>query len=89
MRYLLVEGITDVMFIKYVCFKNNIIYNFNDFKKVYAYTMYSQKGENLHKPQDSFMYKKDSQFVDTKLWHLEKDEFQPIINFILEVFKNN
>ena len=57
--------------------------------QVYAYTMYSQRGENLHKPQNSFMYKKDNEFIDTKLWDLSKDEFQPIIKFILEIFKNN
>ena len=57
--------------------------------QVYAYTMYSQKGENLHKPQDSFMFKKDAQFIDTQLWDLEKEEFQPIIKFILEIFQNN
>ena len=57
--------------------------------QVYAYTMYSQKGENLHKPQDSFMYKYDKKYIDTKLWDLEKKEFQPIIKFILEIFKNN
>jgi len=54
--------------------------------QVYAYTMYSQKGENLHKPQDSFMYKKDTNHEDTKLWDLEKKEFQPIIKFIKEIF---
>ncbi len=54
--------------------------------QVYAYTMYSQKGENLHKPQDSFMYKKDTNYEDTKLWDLEKREFQPIIKFIKEIF---
>lgn len=55
--------------------------------QVYAYTMYSQKGENLHKPQNSFMYKHDKSYVDTELWDLSKKEFQPIINFILEIFK--
>ncbi|MEA2100080.1 MAG: DUF3226 domain-containing protein [Campylobacterota bacterium] len=54
--------------------------------QVYAYTMYSQKGENLHKPQDSFMYKKENEFIDTNLWDLSKDEFQPIIKFILNIF---
>ena len=68
MKYLLVEGITDVEFVKYICLQN---------------------GENLHKPQDSFMHKKENEFIDTNLWDLEKEEFQPIIKFILEIFKNN
>ena len=31
MRYLIVEGITDVAFVKYVCFKNKITNKFNEF----------------------------------------------------------
>ena len=54
--------------------------------QVYAYTMYSQKGENLHKPHNSFIYKKETNYEDTKLWDLEKKEFQPIIKFIKEIF---
>ena len=82
---------------------NDIVKCFDDYKKclvekedihqkalnkgqVYAYTMYSQKGENLHKPQDSFIYKKETNYEDTKLWDLEKREFQPIIKFIKEIF---
>ena len=82
---------------------NNIVKCFNSYKEcleekenihqkalnkgqVYAYTMYSQKGENLHKPQDSFIYKKETNYEDTKLWDLEKREFQPIIKFIKEIF---
>ncbi|MEA3498612.1 MAG: DUF3226 domain-containing protein [Campylobacterota bacterium] len=69
--------------------KNNSIYSKALNKgQVYAYTMYSQKGENLHKPQDSFMHKFDTKYVDTNLWDLEKDEFKPIIKFILEIFKS-
>lgn len=56
--------------------------------QVYAYTMYSQSGENLHKPQNSFMYKYDSHYKDTGLWDLSKDEFKPIIDFIIDFFKN-
>lgn len=55
--------------------------------QVYAYTMYSQKGENLHKPQNSFMFKHDKSYVDTELWDLSKEQFQPIIEFVLEIFK--
>lgn len=32
-KYLLVEGVTDVAFIKYICLVKNIINNFNDFIK--------------------------------------------------------
>lgn len=38
MKYLLVEGITDVKFVQYICFKNNIIDKFDDFKQVKANT---------------------------------------------------
>lgn len=69
--------------------KNNSIYSKALNKgQVYAYTMYSQKGENLHKPQDSFMYKLDNKYVDTNLWDLGKDEFKHIIEFVLEIFKS-
>jgi len=54
--------------------------------QVYAYTMYSQSGENLHKPQNSFMYKKDNEFIDTKLWDLEKYEFSAIKKFVINIF---
>ena len=52
--------------------------------QVYAYTMYSQEGRNLHKPQDSFMYKNK----DTGLWDLDNKKFKPIIDFILSTFKD-
>lgn len=55
--------------------------------QVYAYTMYSQSGKDLHKPHDSFMYKFDNEFKDTKLWDLNNKEFQPIIKFVLEALK--
>lgn len=55
--------------------------------QVYAYTMYSQKGENLYKTQDSFMYKKKKEYYDTKLWDLEKEEFKPIIKFVENIFE--
>jgi hypothetical protein len=81
---------------------NNIVKCFADYKKclqkgheiypkalnkgqVYSYTMYSQSGKDLYKPQDSFISKKNE---DTGLWDLTKQEFQPIIKFILEIFKN-
>jgi len=32
-KYILVEGITDVAFLKYICFKNNITRKFNGFKQ--------------------------------------------------------
>jgi hypothetical protein len=57
--------------------------------QVYAYTMYSQLGENLHKPQNSFMHKFDNKFKDTKLWDLDNENFKPIIDFILQVFNFN
>ncbi|MFT5659428.1 MAG: hypothetical protein ACI9TV_000044 [Sulfurimonas sp.] len=52
--------------------------------QVYSYTMYSQSGKDLHKPQDSFISKKNE---DTGLWDLTRPEFQVIIKFILESFK--
>ncbi len=52
--------------------------------KLHAYTMYSQKGENLYKPVDSFI-KKD---IDTKLWDITNDKFKPIMSFVLEIFKD-
>ena len=55
--------------------------------KVYAYTMYSQSGENLYKPQDSFINKKNKQDQDTKLWDLSQSEFQPFIDFVSKIFK--
>jgi hypothetical protein len=55
--------------------------------QVYAYTMYSQSGKDLHKPQDLFMYKYDKEYRDTKLWNLKKDEFKPIENFVLKILK--
>ncbi|MEA1955076.1 MAG: DUF3226 domain-containing protein [Campylobacterota bacterium] len=57
--------------------------------QIYAYTMYSQQGENLHKPQHSFMFEKDKIYADTNLWDLKKDEFEPITDFILEIFKKD
>lgn len=82
--------------------QNEIIQCFNNYKKcltdnqeihqkaldkgqVYAYTMYSQKGENLYKPQDSFICKNGN---DTNLWNLKDNNFQPIINFILQIFRH-
>ena len=53
--------------------------------QLYAYTMYSQKGENLYKPQDSFIYKNQ----DTNLWDLNHPSFQPIVNFLTNFFKGN
>lgn len=55
--------------------------------KLYAYTMYSQSGENLHKPQDSFMYKYNSIYKDTNLWNLKDDNFKSIVNFIKNIFQ--
>ena len=83
--------------------KNNILECYNDYEiclqkehdiyekalnkgKVHAYTMYSQQGENLHKPQDSFISKKGK---DTKLWDLNRDEFKPIVEFILNAYMSN
>ena len=85
---------------------NSIINCFDDYRKcleetqeihpkalnkgqVYAYTMYSQKGENLYKPQNSFMHKKKKKYKDTGLWDLEKDEFKPIIGFIIDIFTHS
>jgi len=56
--------------------------------QVYSYTMYSQSGKMLHKPHNSFMYKHDSNYKDTKLWDLSKPEFEPIVTFIVNFFKN-
>ncbi len=68
--------------------KNNHIYEKVLNKgQVYAYTMYSQKGENFHKPQNSFMYKYKENYIDTGLWNLSHPNFKPITNFILQIFK--
>jgi hypothetical protein len=56
--------------------------------QVYAYTMYSQSGKDLHKPQDSFMYKFEGKYIDTNLWDLSKPEFEPIISFVEDIFKD-
>lgn len=56
--------------------------------QVHAYTMYSQAGKDLHKPHNSFMYKFEGKYIDTKLWDLNKKEFQPIISFIEDIFKD-
>lgn len=50
--------------------------------KVHAYTMYSQKGENLYKPMQSFIHKDE----DTSLWNIEHPNFKPIIDFVVKVF---
>lgn len=55
--------------------------------QVYAYTMYSQSGKNLYKPQDSFMHKKNKKYQDTGLWDINKDEFKPIVDFVVNTFK--
>jgi hypothetical protein len=60
-----------------------------DKAKVYSYTMFSKEGKDYHVPHKSFMYKSGKKYIDTKLWDLEKTEFQPIIKFILEIFQNN
>lgn len=60
-----------------------------DKAKVYSYTMFSKEGKDYHIPHKSFMYKKNKKYIDTELWDLEKTRFQPIINFILEIFQNN
>jgi len=56
--------------------------------QVHAYTMYSQSGKDLHKPHNSFMYKFEGKYIDTELWDLNKKEFQPIISFIEDIFKD-
>ncbi|CAC9608253.1 hypothetical protein [uncultured Gammaproteobacteria bacterium] len=50
--------------------------------QIYAYTMYSQTGKNLYKPQDSFIHKNK----DTGLWDLNDKKFKPIISFVLSIF---
>jgi len=50
--------------------------------QVYAYTMYSQAGANLYKTQDSFIYNNQ----DTGLWDLNNKNFNPIIDFVLNIF---
>lgn len=54
--------------------------------EVYAYTMFSKKGENLYKPQDSFIYEHKNKYTDTGLWDLNKSEFKPLIDFVLSIF---
>lgn len=70
--------------------ENNTIYEKALNKgQVYAYTMYSQSGENLHRPQDSFMHKNNKKYTDTGLWDFKKDEFKPLIDFVSKIFQNN
>jgi len=54
--------------------------------KVHAYTMYSQKGENLYKPMQSFMHKKNKKYQDTNLWDIDHPNFKPIVDFVLQIF---
>jgi len=55
--------------------------------EVYSYTMFEKDGKDNYTPQNSFMYKKGKKYLDTDLWDLSKEKFQPIINFVLEIFK--
>lgn len=56
-----------------------------DKAELYAYTMFAVDGKNNYTPQNSFIYKKNKNYIDTNLWDLSKDEFQPIIKFILKI----
>jgi competence CoiA-like predicted nuclease len=186
MKYLLVEGITDVALIKYICVKNGITTKFNDFKseahlikpneikidklaviqdadsdfeaskekinqaikeakitkeveifltpnnqdigdletlllstleqnqipqlvcfedyencltkhidvstkamdkaRVYSYTMFAKEGKDNYTPQNSFMHKKNKKYQDTNLWDIEHPNFQPLVDFVIQIF---
>lgn len=95
------KGDLETLLLSTIANDNEIMGCFNDYKtcledkntihpkalnkgQVHAYTMYSQKGRNLHKPQDSFIHNN----IDTKLWDLNNEKFKPIIDFILSTFKD-
>jgi hypothetical protein len=66
----------------------NIETKYMDKGELYAYTMFAKEGKDNFTPHNSFMYKKSNgKYQDTELWNLEKEEFKPIIEFILKVFK--
>jgi hypothetical protein len=52
--------------------------------KLHTYTMYSQKGENLYKPMQSFIL----QNKDTNLWNIDHPNFQPIVDFVEQIYKD-
>jgi len=95
------QGDLETLLLSTIANDNEIMGCFNDYKtcledkntihpkalnkgQVHAYTMYSQKGRNLHKPQDSFIHNN----IDTKLWDLNNEKFKPIIDFVLSTFKD-
>ncbi|SFV88215.1 hypothetical protein MNB_SUP05-SYMBIONT-7-532 [hydrothermal vent metagenome] len=95
------KGDLETLLLSTIANDNEIMGCFNDYKtcledkntihpkalnkgQVHAYTMYSQKGRNLHKPQDSFIHNN----IDTKLWDLGHENFKPIIVFVLSTFKD-
>lgn len=51
--------------------------------KLYAYTMYSQSGQNLYKPHDSFI----NEETDTNLWDISHPNFKQLIKFIVDLLK--
>jgi hypothetical protein len=57
--------------------------------ELYAYTMFAKDGKKSYIPKDSFMYKPNKKYRDTGLWNLEKDEFKPLIDFVVDVFSSN
>jgi len=65
-RYLLVEGITDVALIKYICVANGICENFNDFKQNKNYYHYNDlvivnlEGQNKLKFELGFLKTEES-----------------------------
>ena len=59
--------------------KEDIFEKALDKAKLHAYTMFSQKGENLYKPHNSFVFNGK----DTGLWNIEHEAFKPFVQFIV------
>lgn len=53
--------------------------------ELYTYTMFSQKGTELYKPEDSFYHTKKG---ETGLWDISNKIFNPISQFILNFIEN-
>jgi hypothetical protein len=56
--------------------------------ELYAYTMFAKNGKKSYIPKDSFMFKPNKKYQDTGLWDLEKEAFEPIVDFVVDVFSS-
>jgi len=57
-----------------------------DKARLYAYTMFAKEGKDNYTPQNSFMYKPNKVYKETYLWNIDHPNFQPIVDFVLEIF---